>query len=510
MPGKYLRQQRIKKKAHSGTSVSQNDRCILATFCLITLSVSQATTVFALSEPDLSAKYFALGVEAADWISSFQMTPPSSDWGIPYQDNRTWGLDPYYYLNGTITARIRDIKGGEKQRLAFLVGGHDSGLGALVSLDAYLRTRDQKYLNVFRTYYEYFRRSQIPSPASGTPAHSVVDVGGRTVILDNSGFWAEQSNVAAGSDGVYGTGDDEIELLAVFPSAEHGNPIAAALISYYRLTRDSGTLDMLNRYGSWLVKMQIREGEFAGSFPVTQYHWELGWKPRMYETTQSAWILAELYILTGNRTYLGAAAATGRYMLLRQFSAQSWNDPRVDGALPYEWNQTQYSNSVTTNHAGFTLLAWAQLFRLTKEDRFLLAAKKYANWLMSFQVTEPSVLWGDHTYANDTMAVGGFYYGYNTEKHDFESRVALSLWSAAYSIRGLLLLAQLTKDSNYLDSALMAASWLTKMRFPNSELVQLQSVAVTKQVRSSWWGLYPQFYQPDMRQVEKAGIAAFV
>jgi len=267
---------------------------------------------------------------------------------------------------------------------------------------------------------------------------------------------------------------------------------------------------MLNRYGNWLTKTQIKSGEYAGSFPVTQYYWALGWKPRMYETTESAWILTELYLVTGNRTYLDAAVSSGLYMLSKQFNAETWNDTRVDGALPYESNQTQYSNAVSTNHAGFTLLAWSQLFRLTKEDRFLLAAKKYANWLMSFQVTEPSVLWGDHTYANDTMAVGGFYYGYSTEKHDFESRVALSLWSAAYSIRGLLLLAQLTKDSNYLDSALMAASWLTKMRFPNSELVPLQAVAVTKQVHSSWWGLYPQFYQPDMRQVEKTGIPAFV
>jgi len=438
------------------------------------------------------------------------VTPLSSSWGIPYRDECAWGLDPYYYANGTITPKVGGIKAGEKQRLAFLIGGHDSGLGASAALDAYLRTKEQKYLDIFRVYFEYFQRSQIPSPKSGTLARVVADVGERNVTVDNGGFWAEQSNVAVGADGIYGTSDDDVKLLAVFPAAEHGNPIAAALIAYYRLTGDRDALEMLNRYGSWLIRTQIKSGEYAGSFPVTQYYWALGWKPRMYETTESAWILTELYLVTGNRTYLDAAASSGLYMLSRQFSAQTWNDTRVDGALPYESNQTRYSNAVSTNHAGFTLLAWAQLYRLTKDDRFLSAARKYADWLMRFQVTEPATPWGDHLYANDTMAIGGFYYGYNTEKHDFEWRVALSLWSAAHAIRGLLSLAQLTNDQRYLESALMAADWLTRMRYPDHQLIPLQSLAVIKYVLSSWWGIYPQFYQPDMRQVEKAGIPSFV
>ncbi len=449
-------------------------------------------------------------MEATDWISSFQVTPSSSSWGIPYQDERAWGLDPYYYTNGTITPKVGGIKGGEKQKLAFLIGGHDSGLGASAALNAYLRTKEQKYLDIFHVYFQYFQRSQIPSPKSETPARLVVTVAGRNVTLDNEGFWAEQSNVAVGPDGIYGTSDDDVKLLAIFPAAEHGNPIAETLIAYYRLTGNSTALEMLNRYGNWLVRTQIKSGEFAGAYPVTQYYLALGWKPRMYETAESAWILTELYLITGNRTYLDAAILSGRYMLSRQFTAQTWNDTRVDGALPYESNQTRYSNIVSTNHAGFTLLAWTQLFRLTGDDGFLSAAKRYANWLMSFQVTEFDTPWGDHLYANDTMAIGGFYYGYNPEKHDFEWRVALSLWSAAYAIRGLLFLFQSTNDQRYLRSAIMAADWLTHMRFLDRELVTLQSLAVIKHVSSSWWGLYPQFYQPDMHQVKKAGIPAFV
>jgi hypothetical protein len=48
------------------------------------------------------------------------------------------------------------------------------------------------------------------------------------------------------------------------------------------------------------------------------------------------------------------------------------------------------------------------------------------------------------------------------------------------------------------------------MRFTNEQLVPLQSLAIIKYVTSSWWGRYPQFYQPDMSQIEKEGIPAFV
>jgi hypothetical protein len=230
----------------------------------------------------------------------------------------------------------------------------------------------------------------------------------------------------------------------------------------------------------------------------------------MYETTESAWILAELYLLTANVTYLNSAVAAGQYMLSRQFTSQEWVNTPVYGALPYEWNRTMYTTAVSTNHAGFTLLAWTQLYRLTGDKRYLSAAETYAKWLMSFQVTTVDMAWGNHTYANDTMAVGGYYYGYDTEKHKFGSEVALSLWSAAYSIRGLLFLTKTTNDETYARSAVLAADWLTRMRYPDTTLIPLQALAITKYVSSSWWGLYPQFYQPDMGEVEKAGIPSFV
>jgi hypothetical protein len=477
-------------------------------FLLIVVTASTAIPASAASQQSNASQYFRLALEATDWTTSFQITPITSSSGIPYQDDHAWGLDPYYYTNGTITAGEAGIVAGEKQELALLIGGHDAGLGASAALNAYLQTGDTRYLDVFRIYLDYFKRSQIPSPSVETQAKATVKVADRNVALDYSGYWAEQANVQAGLDGVYGTGDDRTDLLAIYPAAEHGNPIALALIAYYRLTRDADALRMLDKYGSWLVNLQIKTGEFAGAFPVTQYYWALGWKPRMYETTESAWVLSELYLLTRNDTYVKAATAAGNYMLSKQFTEQS--DPVVRGALPYEWNKTKYTNIVLTNHAGFTILAWTQLFRVTNDTRYLFAAEKYATWLMSFQVTTPDTNWGNHTYSNDSLAVGGFYYGYDPDKHEFGWRVALSLWSAAYAIPGLLRMYELTKDERYLDSALLAADWLTRMRYPDKSFIPLQSLAVIKYVLSSWWGPYPQFYQPDMRQIDKAGIPDFV
>jgi hypothetical protein len=48
------------------------------------------------------------------------------------------------------------------------------------------------------------------------------------------------------------------------------------------------------------------------------------------------------------------------------------------------------------------------------------------------------------------------------------------------------------------------------MRYSDRSLIPLQALAITKYPLASWWGLYPQYYQPDMEQVRKAGIPAFV
>ena len=510
-----FKQFKARSKSNPATSTRKRPRssalALLCAFLLIIILADQSLVPVLPTQASNSHTQFAdLGLNATKWITSFQVTPLNDSWGIPYWDEHTWGLDPYFFENGTITAGVGNITGGEKQKLAYLIGGHDAGEGAYAALNAYLETDDLHYLDIFNVYYNYFQSSQIPGTRTITPSVTVLGVGGKNFTLDDSGYWAEQASVAAGDNGTYGSTDDKTTLQAIYPAAEHGNPIAIALIAFYRFTRDKIALNMLNRYGNWLVRIQIRDGEYAGAFPVTQSYFALGWKPRMYETTESAWVLTELYLITGNMTYLSSAEAAGQYMLSKQFVDPKWQNTPVYGALPYEWNETHYSNSVSTNHAGFTILAWAQLFRLTNDYRYLNAARKYANWLLSFQVTNATAGWGTHTYANDSMAVGGFYYGYNTEKHEFGWRVAESLWSAAYSIPALLMLSMITGNDTYRSSALLAANWLREMKYSDQLSTPLPALSVVKYPITSWWGAYPQYYQPDMSEIEKAGIVSFV
>jgi hypothetical protein len=84
------------------------------------------------------------------------------------------------------------------------------------------------------------------------------------------------------------------------------------------------------------------------------------------------------------------------------------------------------------------------------------------------------------------------------------------LWSAGDAIPALLFLSQTTGDAKYEDSALLAADWLTHMRYADQLLIPLQALAIVKYTLSSWWGLYPQYYQPDMDQVRQVGITKFV
>jgi len=483
-------------------------RCAIAIFLLTVISAPTVRPVFPKPQIDSSSRtFFDLGLEATDWVRLFQVVPPSEGWGISYHDSRAWGLDPYYYSNGTITSDTEGIKAGDPQRSAFLMGGHDAGLGAFAALDAYLASHDEGYREMFEVYYGYFKRAQLPSNASSTKL-STYTIDGRGQTVDESGYWAEQTNIVANPNSSIGNASDNVQLVAAFPAAEHGDPIAATLIAHYRLTHNQTSLNMLTKYANWLLRVQIKTGEYSGAFPVTQYHWLTGWKPRMYETTESAWILCELYKITLNQTYLRGAISAGDYMLSRQFANST--DIFVQGALPYEWNRTQYSRLVSTNHAGFTILAWTDLYRLTRNTAYLTAARRYADWLLNMQVTTQNYQWGDHKFANDSLAAGGYYYGYDTVNHSFGWRTALSLWSAAYAIPGLLTLGRELNDPRYLQSARMAIEWLPKMRFTDQRLTPLQALGTVKNIKSSYWGRYAQFYQPDWSEVEKAGIPKFV
>ena len=200
-------------------SLPSLSRCLFA-LLLILIVVGQSLVAGLPVGSDNEAQYSRLALQATDWITSFQVTPLNDTWGIPYQNERAWGLDPYLFANGTITAGIGNITGGEKQTIAYLIGGHDAGEGASAALDAFMQTRDPRYLQIFNVYYGYFQNAQIPGPRAITPSSFVVTVGGRNTTIVDAGYWAEQASVVAGVNGTYGSDTDRTTLDAVYPAAE--------------------------------------------------------------------------------------------------------------------------------------------------------------------------------------------------------------------------------------------------------------------------------------------------
>lgn len=484
---------------------------LLATLHASILPLSYAQIVTSAQ----STEYFLRGVEAAEWISSFAVTPPEAGWGIPYHNSSAWGLDPFWYDNSTIMGGASGIPAGERQSRAFLIGGHDSGLAAQALLRSYLYTKDPSYLARFSIYLDYFRRSQLPSPHVAVKAVSSVPVGNATVLIDNSGFFAEQSNVLAGKDGIYGTPDDEVVLVSAFPSPEHGNPIARATMLYYDITGDKTVLPLLTKYAEWLLRIQVKSGNYSGAFPVTpQSYIQRGWLPRMYETTESATVLLEMYRITRNSTYLRAGEDAAKVMLRLQHDIKKNNDTKIDGSLPFVWAGRRYNPDPLTNHAGFSLSAWMLAYQFTGNSTYLYGqggtkekptggAIKYADWLLSWQITYPSTPWGDHAYSNDTNAIGGYYYSYNATGHKREGFAkAQAVWSAASSVGPLLQLSNLVGNSKYTESAKLAAAWLAKMKYDDLAPKQVQGLTIFKNYRGSWWGLYPQAYMPDASEIQ--------
>ncbi|MBM3897189.1 MAG: hypothetical protein FJ358_01485 [Thaumarchaeota archaeon] len=490
-------------------------RKLTAILAVVIISISFLPTSLAQSPKSMSFEYYLRGVEAAEWISSFAITPPEAGWGIPYHNSSAWGLDPFWYDNATIMGGAAGITAGEKQNMAFLIGGHDSGLAAQALLRSYLFTKDPAYLARFTIYLDYFRRAQMPSPHVAVRAISNVTVGNLTFLIDNSGYFAEQSNVLAGKDGIYGTQDDNVVLVSSFPSPEHGNPIAKAIILYYDITGDKSVLPLLTKYAEWLLRIQVKSGNYSGAFPVTpQSYIQRRWLPRMFETTESATVLLEMHRITENATYLRAAENAAKLMLRLQYDPTKTNDTKIDGSLPYIWAGTRFNPDPLTNHAGYSLSAWILAHQFTGNSTYLYGqggtkerptggAAKYAEWLLSWQTTSSLLPWGDHSYSNDTNAIGGFYYAYNVTGRNREGFAkAQAVWSAAGAISPLLQFSEITGLSKYRESAKLAAEWLAKMRYDDAEHRQVQGLTIFKTYRGSWWGLYPQSYMPDAKETQ--------
>ncbi len=474
--------------------------------------------VVSFSHSSASSSFVEGAVEATRWGLQFYITPADFGYGIPSYNEKAWGFGQYYYENGTGTP------GGETLRDEYvLIGGHDSGQYGLAALKAYEVTNDAFFLDYFeKVFLPHYKSLQAPNPRWGINGYMMIE--GWNCSLN--GYFVEQASYKPGTDKEYGTSDDEVVMNPSWPSAEHGNPIAFALIEYYKLTKNMEALKFVERYADWVIEQIYDEGtSFPGAIGAIPVEAQANAPPRMFETSQSAWLLTELYFLTNNKNYLDAAERLGDFMLETQWS-RNWNmigvslpppqDERILGGLPYLWRETLNSSvsyDTLTIHAGFVLMSWTRLYEATGKTSYLYGisgspsrveggAFAYANWLLGMQVTPESYEWGDHRYSGDPYAVGGLFSGFavgdpwNVPANRLD--VFQPVWAAAYGIPGFLKLFELSRDSRYLNAAELAGNWLLGLRRDINGEVPLFTIAGDFRYKDGgFWGLYPQRYMPD-------------
>jgi len=482
------------------------------------------STLIPLSWSPRLNPYLEAAVEAVRWGLQFYITPPNFGYGIPSHNEKAWGFGQYYYSNGTGCPG-----GGTRLDEYTLIGGHDAGLYGLAALEAYEVTNDPFFLEYFeRVLFPHYKGARAPNPDWGIPEYVLVDEWKCSI----KGYFVEQASYKPGPDGEYGTEDDEVTLTPEWTSAEHGNPIAFALMKYYELTRDEEALRMVEEYADWVIgQIYDEDTDFPGAVGAIPAEALANATPRMFETAESAWFLVELHTLTGNERYLEAAERIGRFMLETQWS-ENWNririalpppqDKRMMGSMPYLWYDTLNSTitySSLTTYAGFVLMAWTRLYEVTGKTVYLYGiggsssdvkggAVAYADWLLNMQVTPGDYEWGDHRYSDDPHAVGGFYYGFMVRDPWAPRMNGLNVfqyvWSATYGILGLLKLYEITDNSRYLRAAKLAGDWLLDLRRDIEGDVPLFTIAGDYHYKDGgFWGLYPQRYMPDGTSIER-------
>ena len=153
------------------------------------------------------------------------------------------------------------------------------------------------------------------------------------------------------------------------------------------------------------------------------YSMDTGWRPPYPETTG--------YIIN---TFLNYSDFTGdEYFLNRAVKMGDWEIEiqMPDGAVR---GGTGINNYPVVFNTGQVILGWTSLYSKTKDERFRIAAKKAADWLIKVQDNDGK--WSKHEF--------------NNKPHAYHTRVA---WP-------ILKVYALTNDEKYKESALRNLNWV--------------------------------------------------
>lgn len=354
-----------------------------------------------------------------------------------------------------------------------------AGYKALALLKAHRATGNAIYLDRFRRMFlRPILDKQLPSAALNLAATQVFQAAfqpsPQDVTMDATGAFANSATLAAGRDGVLGTADDVLTWRwnghAVFNSAA----LAESLAMYARRERDTEVVNAVERAGRLLLRLERRSA--AGQGDGT-------WSYAIASTNGTA-----------NRMTTGLVARA--LLQLSELPAlAAAPELRAAAQRAAAWLRQQPASEVEPISTGAeieVLLAFGDT----------AAAVAAADALLARMTTPPNLSWGNHTYATDPHAVGGI-------ASRWESGSFQSVWFSTYNVAGLLALGRATKTERYTTAADLLVRWLgDKLARSQGDVedVQVQDLrgGTTRIAGGTWWGLYPEKYEPNTGSYEDA------
>jgi hypothetical protein len=355
-----------------------------------------------------------------------------------------------------------------------------AGYKALALLKAHKATGNPLYLERFRrTFLRQLLDKQLPSATLSLGATQTFQATFQPsplqdVTLNATGAFANSATLAAGPDGVLGTADDELTWRwnghAVFNFAA----LTEALATYAQSERAPEVVTAVDRAGQFLLRQERRTSAGLGAGT---------WAYALAPAGGAA-----------NRMTTGLVALTLlRLSMLRSLPAAP--ALRAAAQRAAAWLRQQPASEVDPVSAGAelqVLLAFGDT----------AAAMATADALLARMTTPANLSWGNHKYGTDPHAVGGI-------SSPWGSGSFQSVWFATYNVAGLLAFGRATRNDRYTIAADLLVRWLgdkLARSQQDAEIVHVQDLraGVTRIAGGTWWGLYPETYEPNAGTYEDA------
>lgn len=370
-----------------------------------------------------------------------------------------------------------------RQRYISLQLADLAGYKARALLAAHRATGDPVYLERFRTVFlRGLLDKQLPSAALGLGATQTFQAAflpapARDVTMDASGGFASSATLAAGPDGVLGTADDVLTWRWSGAAAFQFASLTEALALYAQSARDPEVLRAVDRAGQFLLRLELPAPAGGGAGSWTYAIAPAGAAPDRMTTAVVALALLRLSLLWSLPGAPALGAAAQRAVTWLHGHPALAPDPVSAGAE-------------------------IQVLLAAEE---ITAAAAVADALLARVTTPAGLSWGDHRYAGDPAAIGGV-------SSPWGSGSFQATWFATYNVAGLLAIARATGDERYAAAADLLIRWLgdkLARSQRDAEVVHVQDLrgGLTRIDGGTWWGLYPEAYEPNMGSYEDASHA---